>query len=87
MGKWMTRGHVVDTKRNQEQSCGSVTQAIWLAAYRELAAVTYGITANDPRLPGVLAALDACDRAYYKRDWTEFCQAAARVRSVVEEKR
>jgi hypothetical protein len=57
----------------------------WQPTWRELATLTSGLTANDPRLPGVLDALHACDDAYLSGDWEAFCQAAARIRSAVKE--
>lgn len=58
----------------------------WSPTWRELAALTYGITAEDPRLAGVMAALHACDDAYLNGDWETFCQAAARIRSAIAER-
>jgi hypothetical protein len=65
---------------------GKVREAItdWLAAWRELAALTSGLTVDDPRLPIVMAALNTCDDAYLSGDWVAFRQAAARVRSAIE---
>ena len=45
----------------------------WSPIWRELATLTYGITADDPRR----AALNACDDAYLNGDWEAFCHAAA----------
>jgi len=56
----------------------------WLTAWRELAALTSGLTADDPRLPIVMAALNACDDAYLSGDWIVFRQSAARVRNAVD---
>ena len=56
----------------------------WSPSWRELAALTYGITANDPRLPVVMAALNACDTAYLANDWAAFQQAGLTVRQRVE---
>jgi hypothetical protein len=55
----------------------------WLPAWRELAALTSGLTADDPRLPVVMVALNECDNTYLNGDWTAFRQAAARVRSAM----
>ena len=57
----------------------------WQPTWRELATLTSGLTANDPRLSGVLDALHACDDAYLSGNWVAFCQAAARIRSAVKE--
>jgi hypothetical protein len=65
---------------------GKVREAMmdWLAAWRELAALTSGLTVDDPRLPVVMDALNLCDDAYLSGNWAEFWQAAARVRSAVD---
>lgn len=55
----------------------------WSLTWRELAALTFGLTAEDPRLPVVMAELNACDDAYLSGNWVAFRQAAARVRSAV----
>lgn len=55
----------------------------WSPTWRELAALSSGITADDPRLAGVMAALNECDNAYLNGDFPAFRQAAARVRSAV----
>src|SRR5262245_40140340 len=55
----------------------------WLAAWRELATLTSGLTGDDPRLPVVMAGLNACDEAYLSGNWIVFRQSAAGVRSAV----
>jgi hypothetical protein len=64
---------------------GKVREAKWDCSptWRELATLSSGLTAEDPRLPVVMAALNACDDAYLSGKWVEFCQAAARVRDAV----
>jgi hypothetical protein len=57
----------------------------WVTAWRELAAITSGLTADDPRLPVVMNALNECDNGYLSGNWVAFRQAAARVRSAVAE--
>ncbi len=52
----------------------------WRATWRELAALTYGITPEDPRLAGVMAALHQCDAAYRNGNGAAFRQAAEQVR-------
>jgi hypothetical protein len=52
----------------------------WLPTWRDLAVLTSGLTAQDPRLPLVMAELDRCDDAYLGGDWAAFHQAADRVR-------
>ena len=56
----------------------------WLTAWRELAAITGGITADDSRFQPVMAALEQCDTAYLAGDWPAFQQAAQQVRQAVE---
>jgi hypothetical protein len=56
----------------------------WLAAWRELAAITSGLTVDDPRLRVVIDALNECDNGYLSGNWAAFREAAARVRSAVE---
>ena len=56
----------------------------WSPTWRELAALTSGLTADDSRLPVVMAALNECDDAYLSGDWDAFRHAAARVRSAME---
>jgi|CXWL01.1.fsa_nt_gi hypothetical protein len=58
----------------------------WQPTWRELATLTSGLTANDPRLSGVLDALNLCDDAYLNGDWEAFSHAAARVRRAVSER-
>jgi len=61
---------------------GKVREA-WSPTWRELAALTFGLTAEDPRFPVVMAELNACDEAYLSGNWVAFRQAAARVRTAV----
>lgn len=56
----------------------------WSPSWQELAALTFGLTPDDPRLPVVMVALNACDDAYLSGDWTAFRLAAARVRNAVD---
>jgi hypothetical protein len=58
----------------------------WPAAWRELAALTAGLTKEDPRLPMVMAALNECDNAFLSGNCSAFRQAAAMVRSAVHSK-
>ncbi len=55
----------------------------WLVAWRELAALTSGIIAEDPRLPIVMAALNECDNAFQRGDWLAFQRAAEQVQAAV----
>ncbi len=58
--------------------------AAWLAAWRELAAITDGITADDSRFQLVMATLKQCDIAFLANDWPAFQQAVAQVRLAVQ---
>ena len=51
----------------------------WSPTWRELAALSSGLTADDPRM----AALKECDNAWLSGNWEAFCHAAARVRSAM----
>ncbi len=55
----------------------------WLAEWRALAELTSGITADDPRLQPILAALKACDQAFLAGDYLGFRQASLRVKERV----
>ena len=55
----------------------------WSPTWRELAALTSGLTADDPRLPVVMAVLNQCDDAYLGGNWVAFRQAAEQVRSAM----
>ena len=55
----------------------------WSTAWRELATLTAGILADDPRFPPVMAALQQCDSAFSGGDWPSFQQAAGRVKAAV----
>ncbi len=55
----------------------------WRATWRELAALTYGITPEDPRLAGVMAALYQCDAAYHNSNRAAFFQVAEQVHRTV----
>ena len=52
----------------------------WSLTWHELAALTFGLTPDDPRLPIVMAALNQCDEAYLNGHWVAFCHAAEQVR-------
>jgi hypothetical protein len=55
----------------------------WLAAWREVAELTSGLTADDPRLPIVRDALLAWDDALQRGNWVAFRKYAAQVRSAM----
>jgi hypothetical protein len=56
------------------------TKTDWLAAWRELAVLTYGITEDDPRFEPVMRWLNACDTAFAMDSWSAFSEAASHVR-------
>jgi hypothetical protein len=58
----------------------------WLTAWRELAAMTNGITRDDPRFQPVLEALNRCDDAYLAGDWPAFRLGAEEVRGTAMER-
>lgn len=51
------------------------TQQDWLTAWREVAAISSGLVAEDPRLPFVMAALGVCDVAFEAGDFVAFQHA------------
>jgi hypothetical protein len=55
----------------------------WLAAWRDLAGITYGITEDDPRFQLVMVALQDCDAAFAAGDWQGFQQGVAQVYDIV----
>ena len=55
----------------------------WSPPWRELAALTNGLTAEDPRFPIVMAALNACDDSYLNGDWEAFCGAVEQIRAAM----
>lgn len=71
-------------RENKPGIVAALVQDDWLAAWRELATLTSGLTADDPRLSVVMAVLNECDDAYLNGNWVNFHHAAARVRSAME---
>jgi hypothetical protein len=60
------------------------TQQDWLTAWREVAVISSGLTADDVRLPSVMAALGVCDAAFVADDWLSFQEAKAGVIRAME---
>ena len=58
----------------------------WSPTWRELAALTSGLTADDPRLPVIMGALNECDDAYLSSDWEEFQRNATQLREIMCQK-
>lgn len=60
--------------------------AFWLRAWRGIVDSVREITIDDPRIPGIMAAIQLCDIAFASGDWPAFCQAAEEVRQAVNAK-
>jgi hypothetical protein len=60
------------------------TNKEWLTAWRELAQVTNGMTADDPRFESVMCWLNVCDVAFSIDSWPRFQEAAAEVKRVMQ---
>ena len=58
----------------------------WSPTWRELATLTSGLTADDPRLSVVMTALNACDDAYLSGDWEKFQRNATQLRKIMCQK-
>ena len=59
-------------------------QPCWLTTWRELAEITSGLTADDPRLPPMLAALQSCDTAFAADNWLAFQESRQEVLRVMQ---
>ena len=86
----LTPGVPVELPRAQAQKLlakanGKVREVTrdWSPTWRELAELTAGLTAEDPRLPEVMAALNSCDDAYLNGDWEAFCGAVEQIRAAM----
>lgn len=79
MGKYLdvARKLAAETRKTRDE---------WLAAWRELARVIYGITTEDPRFEPVMRWLNVCDVAFHLDAWSAFQDAADRVKSIAGEK-
>jgi len=69
--------------KKMEQETGPRTSQQWLAAWRELAELTAGLTKEDPRLEPVMRWLGICDVAFSIDSWPGFCEAAEQVREIM----
>lgn len=68
-----------------EQAKGKVRAVPnWLAEWRAVCHLTHEVTADDPRIPSILAAIKLCDIAFEVGDWPAFEQAREAVRHAVE---
>jgi hypothetical protein len=54
-------------------------------AWEWAADAVYGVTIEDPRLPGIMEALQRCDAAFEQDDWPAFQRATEAVRQAVQE--
>ncbi len=84
MGKYLDKIRQHEQSALSQQDNNPVLPALptgdWHATWQELAALTFGLTPDDPRLPIVMAALNQCDEAYRNGHWVAFCHAAEQVR-------
>lgn len=64
-------------------TAGVSSHTRWHSAYREIARITYGLMPDDPRLGKVLAAIDECDRAFFRGDWSGFQQGFNAIRTAI----
>jgi hypothetical protein len=71
-------------RENKPGIVAALAQDDWLAAWREVAELTSGLTADDPRLSVVMDEILAWDDAVERGNWVAFRQAAARVRRAME---
>jgi hypothetical protein len=69
--------------QKSETALEGSTHPHWLTAWREIAALTVGITQDDHRFALIVKALDSCDEAYLAGEWSRFQQAAEQVKSLV----
>ena len=87
MGKYLDKIRQHEQSAPSQQDNNPVLPALpigdWHATWRELAALTFGLTAEDQRLSTVMDALNKCDDAYLGGDWSAFRQAAEQVRNAV----
>jgi len=51
--------------------------------WRDLAALSVGITQDSPRYRPMLDALTACDKAFKEKDWPGFWRAAEQAKAIV----
>lgn len=58
-------------------------QRDWLEAWRYVASLSAGLIATDPRLPGVMNALDRCDDGFRSEDWEAFDEGVAQLRAAL----
>jgi len=69
------------------QQCGQsirISRAQWLEAWQELANLTSGILENDSRFKPILAALDICDEAFVREDWSAFQRGVEEIQQHTE---
>ncbi|MDA2911202.1 hypothetical protein MYX04_09760 [Nitrospiraceae bacterium AH_259_D15_M11_P09] len=73
-------GKLGDAVRTQPRA----DAAAWEAAWREVAKLTDGVKAEDPRCQLILAAIDQCNIAFECGKWVDFKQAAVQLRLAVQ---
>lgn len=59
-------------------------QASWLTLWRDIAEISHGLEATDPRLPAVLRAIDICDDAFASGNKTAFLGGVEAVAKAME---
>ena len=55
----------------------------WLAAWRDVVALTWGIRVDDPRMPAIMDAIGQCDRAFAEGDYNAFLLAREGVKRAI----
>lgn len=86
LAAWETSRHGYDGEgrdRDGKEGCVPPSVADWRELWRDVAALTAGITADDVRAAGLLDALQACDEAFRLGDYAAFQAGALRVRQIV----
>ena len=56
----------------------------WLTEWRAVCDLTYGITAEDHRIPAILDTIGQCDRAFAEGDYQAFLLAREGVKRVCQ---
>jgi len=60
------------------------TNADWMNEWRDLAQVTCGILAEDPRFEPVMRGLNVCDTAFSLDSWALFQEGAEQVKQIAK---
>ncbi|UCE64228.1 MAG: hypothetical protein JSU59_03550 [Nitrospirota bacterium] len=73
VGTWLVRPH----------GLGAPAPDDWQTAWREVAALTDGLTENDPQFALVLELLTQCDTAYEQGNYLEFHEHVTEIRKLL----